>query len=58
MLKLSFILLFLTTPIFNSSIISGVPLWVYGSLGATLLYALVLIFIIEKKWSNLQESHE
>ena len=58
MLKLSMILLLLSTPLLTSSIFFGLPLWVYGSLGATLLYALVLVFLIEKRWNHLKESHE
>ncbi|WP_455755731.1 hypothetical protein [Sulfurimonas sp.] len=55
MYKFSFFLLLLTIPFLNSDIYFGVPLWVYASLGATTLYALVLIFVIEKKWNKLKE---
>ncbi len=55
MFKLSFLLLILTIPFLSSDIYYGVPLWVYTSLGATVLYAIVLIFIIEKKWKSLKD---
>ena len=58
MFKFSFILLLLTIPFLNSDIYYGVPLWVYASLGATTIYAVVLIFIIEKRWNRLKENHE
>jgi len=58
MLKFSFLLLILTIPFLNSDIYYGVPLWAYASLGATILYAGVLIFIIEKKWHSLKDRHE
>jgi len=58
MFKFSFILLLLTTPFLNSTIYYGVPLWVYASLSVTILYAFVLIFVIEKKWNSLKEKHE
>ena len=58
MFKFSFLLLFLTIPFLDSTLYYGVPLWVYASLGATTLYAFILIFIIENKWSNLKGKHE
>ncbi len=58
MLKFSFLLLILTIPFLNSDIYYGIPLWVYASLSATVIYAIVLIFVIEKKWHKLKESHE
>ena len=58
MLKLSFLLLLLTIPFLNSDIYFGVPFWVYTSLGATIAYALVLIFIIEKRWNRLRDKHD
>ena len=58
MFKLSFLLLVLTIPFLSSEIYYGVPFWVYASLGATTLYAIVLIFIIEKKWHKLRDRHE
>lgn len=58
MLKFSFLLLILTTPFLNSNIYYGVPLWAYASLGATVLYAVVLIYIIEKRWHTLKDKHE
>ena len=58
MFKFSFLLLIFTIPFLNSDIYYGIPLWVYASLGATTIYAAVLIFVIEKKWNKLKESHE
>ncbi len=58
MFKFSFILLFLTIPFFSSDIYYGIPLWAYISLGITILYALSLIFVIEKKWHSLKEKHD
>ncbi len=57
-LKLSFLLLILTIPFLNSKIVYGVPLWVYASLTFTVIYATVLIFIIEKRWNNLRDKNE
>lgn len=58
MFKLSFLLLFLTIPFLGSDIYYGVPLWVYASLTATIIYATVLIFVIEKRWNKLRDKHE
>ncbi|WP_373004259.1 hypothetical protein [Sulfurimonas sp.] len=58
MFKFSFFLLLLTIPFLNSDIYYGLPLWAYASLGATVIYAVVLIFIIEKKWNNLRDKHD
>lgn len=58
MLKFSFLLLILTTPFLSSDVYYGVPLWAYASLGATVLYAMVLIFVIEKRWKTLKDEHE
>ncbi len=58
MFKFSFLLLFLTIPFFSSEIYYGVPFWVYASLGVTFVYALVLIFVIEKRWNSLKDRHE
>ena len=58
MFKFSFFLLFLTIPFLNSDIYYGLPLWAYASLGATVIYAVVLIFIIEKKWNTLRDKNE
>jgi hypothetical protein len=55
MFKLSFFILILTIPFFSSELYYGVPFWVYISLGATLLYATVLIYVIEKKWKSLKD---
>jgi len=54
MLKTSFLFLLLSIPFLSSTIYYGVPFWVYTSLGATTIYALILIFIIEKKWDTLK----
>lgn len=58
MIKLSLLTLFFTIPFFGSDIYYGVPLWVYISLGATLLYVFILLFIIEKKYHTLKDDHE
>ena len=58
MFKFSFFLLLFTIPFLSSDIYYGIPLWVYASLGATTVYAIVLIYVIEKKWNNLKENHE
>ena len=58
MFKLSFLILIFTIPFLNSNIYYGIPLWVYASLSATTIYAIVLIFVIEKKWNKLKETHE
>jgi len=58
MFKFSFLLLILTIPFLNSDIYYGIPLWVYASLSATIIYALVLIFVIEKRWNSLKNTHE
>ena len=54
MFKYSFLLLFLTLPLPGGEPLLGVPLWVYASLGATLLYALSLIVTIEREWDRLK----
>jgi len=56
--KLSFLFLLLTIPFFSSDVYYGVPLWVYISLSATIIYAILLILVIEKRWNNLKETHE
>ena len=56
--KLSFLILIFTIPFLNSDIYYGIPLWVYASLIATVLYAAVLIFVIEKRWHRLKDKHE
>jgi membrane protein YdbS with pleckstrin-like domain len=58
MFKLSFLLLIFTIPFLNSNITYGLPLWVYLSLGVTIVYAGILIFIIEKKWKKLRDENE
>jgi hypothetical protein len=54
MIKLSLLFLLLTIPLLDGEPILGVPLWVWGSLGATTIYAIVLIVTIEKRWSDLK----
>ncbi len=58
MIKLSFLLLFLTIPLLGGKPVWGVPLWVWGSLTLTLLYAVVLLFVIERRWDSLKESED
>ncbi|EDZ61484.1 hypothetical protein SMGD1_2358 [Sulfurimonas gotlandica GD1] len=58
MFKFSFLLLFLTIPFLNSDIYYGLPLWVYASLSATVIYAIVLIFVIEKRWNKLRDKND
>ncbi len=52
--KYAFIALFLTIPLLSSTPLFGVPLWVYGSLGATVALALLIIVTIEKEWDTLK----
>jgi len=56
MIRLSLFFLLLTIPLLGGEPILGVPLWVLGSLGATTLYAIVLIVTIERRWSDLKGS--
>ena len=58
MLKFSFVLLFLSIPFLSSDVYYGVPLWAYASIGFTVLYALALVYLIEKKWNTLKGEHE
>ena len=58
MFKLSFFILLLTIPLLNSNIYYGLPLWAYASLGTTIIYAIILIFVIEKKWHTLRDKNE
>jgi len=58
MLKLSLFVLLLSIPFAGSSLLCGAPLWAYASLGATLIYASIIIFVIQKRWHNLKEPHE
>ena len=50
--KLSFLSLFLTIPLLPSSSYTGLPLWAWASLGMSLIYALILILMIEKEWES------
>jgi len=52
MYKLSFIILFLTTPLSNSTPYAGLPLWAWTSLSMSVFYAFVLIFHIETHWDD------
>lgn len=52
MLKLSPLLLFLTLPLLPSTPYAGLPLWAWGSLGASILYAFILILAIENEWDE------
>ena len=54
MFKYSFLLLILTLPLLGGAPLWGVPLWVYASLAATLLYALSLLLSIEREWDRLK----
>lgn len=54
MFKYSFLLLILTLPLLGGEPVWGVPLWVWGSLGATLIYAAALVFTIETEWNALK----
>jgi len=58
MLKISLIFLLLSIPLLSSKIYYGLPLWVYASLGATIIYSLLLVFTIEKRWHTLKDKHE
>jgi len=58
MLYLSPLLLLLTIPFYGSKMLWGAPLWAYISLFFTLLYAVVLVIIIEKKWKRLKDDNE
>ncbi|MEA2048353.1 MAG: hypothetical protein U9O64_07910 [Campylobacterota bacterium] len=53
MFKISFVVLFLTIPFLSSTPLWGVPLWVYGSLLSTIIFAVLIIAVIEKKWDSL-----
>lgn len=52
MLKFSPLLLLFTLPLLPATAYLGLPLWAWASLGATLAYALVLIFSIEYEWDE------
>ncbi len=52
MLKFSPLLLLLTLPLLPSTPYLGLPLWVWASLGMSLVYAIVLIFAIETEWDE------
>jgi len=52
--KYAFFTLFLTTPFLSSTPLFAIPLWVYGSLGATIVLAVIIIIAIEKEWETLK----
>ncbi len=54
--KLSFVSLLLSTPLLPSTPYAGVPLWAWASLGMSVVYALILILMIEKEWES--EAHD
>ena len=52
MLKFSPLLLLLTIPLLPATACLGLPLWAWASLGATLVYAIILILAIEYEWDE------
>lgn len=50
---LSFILLFFTIPMVGERVYWGIPLWAIISMLVSLLYAFILMYIIDKKWDEL-----
>ena len=54
MIKLSFFLLLLTIPLLSGEPLFGIPMWAIGSLFMTLIYGIILVLIIEKKWPQLK----
>jgi hypothetical protein len=58
MIKLSFFILLLTIPLLDGTPFMGVPMWVYGSLAATVIYGIMLIIIIERRWDDLKDDHD
>ncbi len=52
MLRLSLIFLLLTLPLLPATPYAGIPLWAWASLGMSVLYALTLLFAIEKEWDE------
>ena len=55
MIKLALLLLLLTVPLLSGTPWLGLPLWVWGSLGATLAFALVIVLLIEKRWESIKK---
>jgi len=51
--KYAFLALFLTIPFLSSTPLFAIPLWVYGSLGATVLRAAIIIVAIQNEWDTL-----
>lgn len=58
MIKLSFFLLLLTLPLLGGSPLFGIPMWVFGSLAATIAYGIAVIAVIETRWDRLKDEHE
>lgn len=54
MFKFSFLIVLFTLPLLGGGSLWGVPLWAWGSLGATLVYALTLVTVIETRWDALK----
>ncbi len=52
MLRVSFVFLFLSLPLLPSTPYSGIPLWAWASLSMSLAYAIILIFVIQKRWDG------
>lgn len=52
LLKLSFLCLLLTAPFLNSTTYWGIPLWAWGSLVLSVMYALILFMALEKEWDE------
>lgn len=52
MLRVSFVFLFSSLPLLPSTSYAGVPLWAWASLSMSLAYAIILIFIIQKRWDG------
>lgn len=58
MFKYTPVLLLLSIPLLGGAPLIGLPLWVWGSLAATLLYGIVLIVVIEKRWDAFKEEED
>mgnify|MGYP006909082146 CR=1 FL=1 len=50
--KYSPLLLLLTLPLFSSTPYAGVPLWALVSIAMTIIYAIVLIFVVDKGFKS------
>jgi len=58
MIKFSILILLLTIPFLSSEPYLGIPLWVWGSLGATVLYAIIVAYAIETRWDAQKERED